>query len=95
MLLSLVLASKEASFYTSLASASLALNLINACLKGDINDTRCQCANQRQFCQIDVNSTLEWAALITDGLNMSDPFQQKILFQINRANKELGRQVNH
>jgi len=33
------------------------------------------------------------AYLITDGLNMSENFQHKFLFQLNQANKELGRKV--
>jgi hypothetical protein len=87
------LASKEASFYTTLASATLTLNLINACIEGQINDTNCLCLNHRQLCQTDSTIAFQLAYLITDGLNMSEIFQQKFLFQLNQANKELGRKV--
>lgn len=33
------------------------------------------------------------ASLITDGLNMTKGFQEKFLYKLNQANKELGRQV--
>jgi hypothetical protein len=88
-----LLASKEASFYTTLASATLTLNLINACIKGQINDSNCLCSNHRQLCQTDPTIAFQLAYLITDGLNMSESFQQKFLFQLNQANKELGRKV--
>lgn len=88
------LASKEASFYTSLASASLTSVLIDACIKGQINASECQCSNQRQFCQINPNSTYVLASLITDALNVSENLQQKTRFQINQANKALGREVS-
>ncbi|CAF0910914.1 unnamed protein product [Adineta steineri] len=85
--------SKEASFYTTLASATLTLNLVNACIKGQINDTHCLCSNQRQLCETDPNIAFQFASLITDGFNMSKNFQQKFLFQLNQANKELGRKI--
>jgi hypothetical protein len=69
------------------------LNLINACIAGQINDTNCLCQNHRQLCQTDPNIAFKLANLITDGLNMSEAFQQKFLFQLNQANKELGRKV--
>lgn len=88
------LASKESSFYTTLASATLTWNLINACIKGQINDTNCSCANHRQICQTDPSIAFSLSYLITDGLNMSLNFQQKFLFQLNQMNKELGRKVS-
>ncbi|CAF0830781.1 unnamed protein product [Rotaria sordida] len=86
-------ASKEASFYTTLASSTLTLNLINACIKGQINDTNCLCLNNRQLCQTDPNIAFQLSYLITDGLNMSKIFHEKFLYKLNQANKELGRQI--
>lgn len=91
--MSCCLASKESSFYTTLASATLTLNLMNACTRGHINDTNCLCSNNRQLCQIDPTIAFQYSSLITDGWNMSKEFQEKFLFQLNRANKERGRQV--
>lgn len=90
----LLLASKESSFYTTLASATLTWNLINACIKGQINDTSCSCSTHRQICQTDPTIAFSLAYLITDGLNMSTNFQQKFLFQLNQMNKEHGRKVS-
>ena len=92
--LSLKIASKEASFYTTLTSATLTLNLINACIRGQINDTDCLCSKPGQLCQIDPKIAFQLSRLITDGMNMTKTFQQKSLFQLNQANKELGRKVN-
>ncbi|CAF2042617.1 unnamed protein product [Rotaria magnacalcarata] len=86
-------ASKEASFYTTLASATLTMNLINACIKGQVNDTNCLCLHSRQLCQTDPTVGFQLAYLITDGTNMSKIFQGKFLFKINQANKEVGRQI--
>lgn len=71
----------------------MTLNLINACIKGQINDSNCSCSNQRQFCQTNPSIAFQLADLITDGLNMSTSFQEKFLFQLNQANKQLGRKV--
>ncbi len=71
------------------------MNLINACIKGQINDTNCLCLNNRQLCQTDPNIAFQLADLITDGLNMSESFQQKFLYKLNQANKELGREVRN
>lgn len=87
-------ASKEASFYTTLTSATLTWTLINACLNGQINDSRCQCSNPRNLCHNDPKIAYELSSLITDGLNVTNNLERKTLFKINQANKELGRTVS-
>lgn len=62
-------------------------------MRGLINETACSCLNNRRICQMDPAISFQLAHLITDGLNVSDAFQEKFFYKINQANKELGRQV--
>ncbi|CAF0924627.1 unnamed protein product, partial [Didymodactylos carnosus] len=99
--------SKESAFFTAISSSILSLNLIKQCLKGQINDQNCQCGISRNNnlaqpvsfrpinsdCPSSVNYGIKLSQLITNGFNMPERSQHKLLYKINQWNREIGKNV--